>query len=64
VRLAWLSYTLHDVSPGNDATPLWIPQVPMAVGAVIFAIAVIDTFVAELRGRSGPEPAAEMARIE
>src|SRR5207245_5612790 len=25
VRLAWQSYVLHDISTGNDATPLWLP---------------------------------------
>jgi TRAP-type C4-dicarboxylate transport system permease small subunit len=51
VRLAWLSFTLHDISTGNDATPLWMPQLGMAVGTVIFAIAVLDEFQLELRGR-------------
>ena len=51
VRLVWLSYTLHDVSTGNDATPLWLPEMGMAVGAAIFALAVIDEFQLELRGR-------------
>ena len=51
VHLAWASYTYHDISTGNDATPLWLPQLGMALGTVIFAIAVIDEFQLELRGR-------------
>jgi len=51
VRLAWLSYTLHDISTGNDATPLWIPQLAMAVGGVILAVAILDDLVLEFRGR-------------
>jgi TRAP-type C4-dicarboxylate transport system permease small subunit len=51
VRLVWLSYTLHDISTGNDATPLWLPEFGMALGTVIFAVAVIDEFQLELRGR-------------
>jgi TRAP-type C4-dicarboxylate transport system permease small subunit len=50
-RLSWLSNQFHDISTGNDATPLWIPQVAMAVGSVILAIAFADEFVLELRGR-------------
>jgi len=50
-RLAWHSYTLHDMSTGSDATPLWIPQLPMAVGTVVLAIAFIDELVLEARGR-------------
>lgn len=51
VRLAWQSHDFHDISTGNDATPLWIPQLAMAVGAVLFAVAVVDELVAALRGR-------------
>ena len=39
VRLVWVSYTLHDVAPTGDATPMWIPQLSMALGCVGFALA-------------------------
>lgn len=32
----------NDISQGQDATPLWIPQIAMSVGTVILAIAVWD----------------------
>jgi TRAP-type C4-dicarboxylate transport system permease small subunit len=50
-KLAWQSYTFHDISTSNDATPLWIPQLSMAIGAIVLAIAFIDEFVLELRGQ-------------
>ena len=50
-RLAWQSYTFHDISTSNDATPLWLPQLTMAIGSVVLAIAFIDEFVLELRGK-------------
>ena len=50
-RLAWQSHVFHDVSTSNDATPLWIPQLSMAVGTVILAIAFIDELLLELQGR-------------
>jgi TRAP-type C4-dicarboxylate transport system permease small subunit len=59
VRLAWQSYTLHDISTGNDATPLWMPQLAMAIGTVVFAIAFIDQFVLELLGKRSKPPATE-----
>ena len=59
VRLAWQSYTLHDVSTGNDATPLWIPQLAMAVGTVIFAIAFVDLLVLDLSGKRRVVPKTE-----
>jgi TRAP-type C4-dicarboxylate transport system permease small subunit len=59
VRLAWQSYTLHDVSTGNDATPLWIPQLAMAAGTVIFAIAFVDLLVLDLSGKRRAVPKTE-----
>jgi TRAP-type C4-dicarboxylate transport system permease small subunit len=65
VRLAWQSYVLHDISTGNDATPLWIPQISMAIGSVVFAIAFVDQLVAELRGkRVKRKPDNEPAHVE
>ena len=50
VHLAWQSYDFNDISTGNDATPLWIPQLTMAAGAIVLAIAFIDELVLEWRG--------------
>ncbi|MFV2092207.1 MAG: TRAP transporter small permease [Hyphomicrobiales bacterium] len=44
-RAAYWSYKLNDISQGQDATPLWIPQLPMAVGMTIFAIALSDNLL-------------------
>jgi len=35
----------NDISQGQDASPLWIPQIAMCVGTVILAIAFIDHLV-------------------
>lgn len=51
VRLAWQSHTFNDISQGNDATPLWIPQVGMAVGCIVLLIAMVDDSVLLLRRR-------------
>ncbi len=50
-RLAWQSHSFNDVSTSNDATPLWIPQLSMAIGSVILAIAFADELLLELQGR-------------
>lgn len=55
-RLVWQSYAFNDVSQGNDATPLWIPQLAMAAGAIVLAIAMIDDFILEIRGRAPAPP--------
>jgi TRAP-type C4-dicarboxylate transport system permease small subunit len=61
VRLAFQSWQFNDVSTGNDATPLWLPQLAMAIGAVVLFVAVADELVREIRGeRSRAQPAAAL----
>ena len=50
-RLTWQSWEIEDISVGIDATPMWIPQVFMALGTIIFFIALLDELVLELRGK-------------
>ena len=67
VRLVWQSYTFNDVSQGNDATPLWIPQVAMAAGAIVLAVAMVDDFVLHIRRRhprASAEAQAELKLME
>jgi TRAP-type C4-dicarboxylate transport system permease small subunit len=51
IRLAWISRAINDMSTGNDATPLWIPQIAMAVGTVILFVAFVDDWVLHWRGQ-------------
>lgn len=49
----------NDISQGQDATPLWIPQIAMCVGTVILAISVWDNFFRILlEGKSNIEAEA------
>lgn len=50
-RLVWQSWEIEDISVGIDATPLWIPQIFMALGTLIFFIAFCDELVMELLGK-------------
>lgn len=63
-RLVWQSRVFHDISTSNDATPLWIPQLAMALGTVVFAIAFIDELVLELRGKRRQAASGEALRNE
>ena len=51
IRLSYQSWAFHDMSTGNDATPLWIPQLAMAIGTTVLLIAFIDELVLEIQGR-------------
>jgi TRAP-type C4-dicarboxylate transport system permease small subunit len=64
IKLAYQSWEFHDISTGNDATPLWLPQIAMAVGAVVFFIAFVDDFVMEVRGKRSRSTPAELLRNE
>jgi TRAP-type C4-dicarboxylate transport system permease small subunit len=44
-RFVYWSWKFGDVSQGQDATPLWIPQTVMLVGAFILAVALTDHLV-------------------
>jgi TRAP-type C4-dicarboxylate transport system permease small subunit len=45
VGTVYWSWKLHDISQGQDVTPLWIPQLPMAAGAVLLAICFADNLI-------------------
>lgn len=62
-RLVWQSRAFNDISTGNDATPLWLPQLGMAVGTLILFIAFVDEFLLEWQGRRATA-SAEIARSE
>ena len=65
VRLVWQSRAFNDISQGNDATPLWIPQIGMALGACVLAVAMADDFVQLVRRRkTGAAAGDEMKRLE
>ena len=63
-RLAWQSRSFHDISTSSDATPLWIPQIAMAVGAVILAIAFVDELLLEIAGQRVERSSDEALRNE
>jgi len=64
-KLAWGSWAYNDVSQNVDATPLWIPQLSMALGMVALALAFAEEFVYVLRTRHLPaQQNPELARTE
>ncbi len=55
------SFTLGDISQGMDATPLWLPQLSMAVGLSLMALAVADHGLRlALTGKHGIQTAPEV----
>jgi TRAP-type C4-dicarboxylate transport system permease small subunit len=63
-RLVWGSYAFNDISQNVDATPLWIPQLSMAIGLAGLALAFIEQLVITLRTRRLPPAVNEAAHIE
>lgn len=66
--MVWESWDFEEVTSGYVPVPLWIVQLPMAIGMVIFAVSVIDQTVSHfLFGaripKSEEESLAESQRI-
>ena len=64
VKLAYNSWSFNDISTGNDATPLWIPQLSMAIGTIVLLIAFVDELVLELKGRRAEKSSDEALHNE
>ena len=63
-RLAWQSWQFNDISTGNDATPLWIPQLAMAAGTLVLLVALVDDLVLEWNGARMPKAPEEALHNE
>jgi TRAP-type C4-dicarboxylate transport system permease small subunit len=50
LRLVWVSRLTHDVSQGSDATPLWLPQIAMALGCIGLLVSCLHALVARATG--------------
>ncbi|MFN3564926.1 MAG: TRAP transporter small permease subunit [Burkholderiaceae bacterium] len=57
-KLVWGSYVYHDVSQNVDATPLWIPQLSMAIGLGGLFLAFLEELIYALHTRQLPPSAA------
>lgn len=44
-RFVYWSWKFNEVSQGQDASPLWIPQLSMVIGSVILAVALTDHLI-------------------
>lgn len=64
VKLSINSFQFNDISTGNDATPLWIPQLSMGLGAIVLLIAFIDELVLEVLGKRTEANSDEMLHNE
>lgn len=62
-RLVWGSYLYHDVSQNVDATPLWIPQLSMAIGLAAMFLAFLEELIETLRTGKVVTP-AQSSQIE
>jgi TRAP-type C4-dicarboxylate transport system permease small subunit len=63
-KLALDSFSFHDISTGDDATPLWIPQLAMFVGTLIFFISIVDETIRRCKGLPEPAPQSEETHYE
>lgn len=45
VKATFWSHKLNDISQGQDATPIWIPQLAMSAGTILLAVCFVDHLV-------------------
>lgn len=64
IRFAWHSHVFKDISTGNDAMPLWIPQLSMAIGSLILLVAMIDELLLEIKGGRSSTGSGELIKSE
>lgn len=50
IRFTLESWQFNDIAGNMVPIPIWIPQMSFVVGAVLFAVAVVDELVIVLRG--------------
>jgi TRAP-type C4-dicarboxylate transport system permease small subunit len=62
VRFVYESWQFDEVAQGLIQIPIWMPQMSLVVGSVIFFIAVLDEFVVLARGGRPAYLAADDAR--
>ena len=51
VVLAWDSYRFEELSQNLIVIPIWIPQSSVALGSLLFTIAILDDLIGALLGR-------------
>ena len=63
-RLVWVSHSTNDISQGADATPLWLPQIGMALGCIGLLVALADAAWAQASGNTFFRQPGDAARAE
>jgi TRAP-type C4-dicarboxylate transport system permease small subunit len=58
LRFVYESWQFSEVAQGLLQIPIWIPQMSFVIGVLVFLVAVVDEFVALVRGA---KPAFEVA---
>jgi TRAP-type C4-dicarboxylate transport system permease small subunit len=48
--MVYESYIYEEVSYGYVPVPLWIPQVPVAIGVIALTLAILDAWIMAIRG--------------
>ena len=48
--MVWDSFQFKDLSQGLIVIPIWIPQISIGIGTLVFAIAIIDDILTSLFG--------------
>ena len=64
VKTTVLSYRFNEISQGQDAVAIWIPQIAMSIGSIIFLIALLDRIVGLIINDGRWQPQAHVAKAD
>lgn len=62
VRFVHQSWKFGEIAQGLLQVPIWIPQMTLVIGAIVFFVALLDEFVVLLRGETPAYLRAEEQR--
>ena len=63
-RMVATSHRFGDLSAGSDNLPIWIPQLPVAMGFIVFALALAHMTILGLLGQPAGSGAATEREVE
>jgi TRAP-type C4-dicarboxylate transport system permease small subunit len=59
IQMVWDSFKYGDLTQGYRPIPLWIPQIPLAIGLIVLFVALMEELWHVVRGRSPVYETAE-----
>ena len=64
IKTTVLSYRFNEISQGQDAVAIWIPQLAMSIGSIIFLVALVDRIAGLIVNDEHWQPSSPVERAD